>query len=169
MTYSLRTGPNHPVVNPISMANVPDGTPPPESTFGGSIFGNDARFTKEQAAAMLAPFLSVPVTTVPVSGAAQSLAFPASGSAAYDLTLTANCTITLSGGTAGQQQTITLYLRQDAAAGHTPTLPPGVKWPGGNRAHAEHRSRRRGRVHLHDAGRAGHRDRGLLGWPTPSR
>ena len=73
----------------------------------------------------------VPVTTIAVSGVAQTLAFPASGNAVYDVTLTSNCAITLSGGTAGQHQVITLYLRQDTAAGHMPTLPAGIKWPGG--------------------------------------
>ena len=73
----------------------------------------------------------VSVTTIAASGAAQTLAFPASGNAVYDMTLTGNCVITLSGGTAGQHQVITLYLRQDATAGHTPTLPAGIKWPGG--------------------------------------
>jgi hypothetical protein len=74
---------------------------------------------------------TVPVTTVASSGASQTASFPAGGSAAYDITLTANCTISLSGGTAGQLQTITLILRQDATAGRTPTLPGSIKWPGG--------------------------------------
>ena len=74
---------------------------------------------------------STPVTTVAASGASQALAFPASGSVAYDVTLTANATFTLTGGTAGQNQTVVLYLRQDATAGRSPTLPSGVKWPGG--------------------------------------
>lgn len=74
---------------------------------------------------------TVPVTTIAASGSSRALAFPASGNAAYDITLTANCAVTLTGGTAGQYQTITLVLRQDATAGRTPTLPDGVKWPGG--------------------------------------
>lgn len=74
---------------------------------------------------------TVPVTTIAASGSSRALAFPASGNAAYDITLTANCAVTLTGGTAGQYQTITLILRQDATAGRTPTLPNGVKWPGG--------------------------------------
>lgn len=74
---------------------------------------------------------TVPVTTIAASGSSRALAFPASGNAAYDITLTANCAVTLTGGTSGQYQTITLVLRQDATAGRTPTLPAGVKWPGG--------------------------------------
>ncbi len=75
--------------------------------------------------------VTVPVTTVAASGAAQTLTFPASGNAAYDLTLTANCALSLSGGTAGQLQALTLILRQDATAGRLPALPASVKWPGG--------------------------------------
>ena len=73
----------------------------------------------------------VPVTTVASSASSQTIAFPASGSATYDITLTANCAISLSGGTLGQLQTITLILRQDSTAGRTPALPAGVRWPGG--------------------------------------
>lgn len=74
---------------------------------------------------------TVPVSTITASGTAQSVAFPVSGSAAYDITQTANCVLTLSGGTVGQYQTVTLILRQNSTAGWTATLPTGVKWPGG--------------------------------------
>jgi hypothetical protein len=71
------------------------------------------------------------VTTIASSGIAQVMAFPASGSAAFDITLTANCALTLSGGTAGQLQAITLILRQSGGGGFLPTLPAGIRWPGG--------------------------------------
>jgi hypothetical protein len=74
---------------------------------------------------------TVPVTTVAASGTAQTISFPAAGSVAYDVTLTGNCTFSLSGGTAGQLQTITLILREDATAGRTITLPGTIKWSGG--------------------------------------
>lgn len=74
---------------------------------------------------------SVPVTTVATSGSAQTISFPSSGSSAYDITLTANCTITLTGGTASQYQTVTLIMRQNSTAGWLPTLPTGIHWPGG--------------------------------------
>ena len=74
---------------------------------------------------------SVPVTTVAASGTTQTLAAPASGSKAYDITLTGDCTLTLSGGTAGQQQTITAYLRQGGTGGRAVVLPAGVRWPSG--------------------------------------
>lgn len=79
--------------------------------------GNDARFT-------------APVTTISASGTAQTLAFPASGNAAYDITKTGNVALTLTGGTAGQYQTLTVVVRP-GAGGFTETLPAGVKWPGG--------------------------------------
>ena len=74
---------------------------------------------------------SIPVFGISASGTSQSLAAASSGSKAYDITLTANCALSLSGGTAGQQQSMTVYLRQDSAAGRIVTLPSGVKWPGG--------------------------------------
>lgn len=70
------------------------------------------------------------VTVIAASGAAQTLTFPAYGSVAYDITLTGNCTFTVTGGTPGQRQTIYLTLRQDATAGRTVTLPT-VKWSNG--------------------------------------
>lgn len=70
-----------------------------------------------------------PVTIVATSGSAQTITFPASGNAVFDVTLNADCTFTLAGGTAGQYQTITLIIRQDVTAGHTPTL-PAARWPG---------------------------------------
>ncbi len=74
------------------------------------------------------------VTVVAASGSAQTLAAPGGpngGSSAYDVTLTASCTFSLSGGVAGQVQSIMLFLRQDATAGRVATLPAGVKWAGG--------------------------------------
>lgn len=72
---------------------------------------------------------TVPVTTAN-SGTSQALAFPSSGNAAFDITLTANCTFSLSGGAAGQLQTITLVIR-GGSGGFSATLPTGIKWPGG--------------------------------------
>ena len=75
---------------------------------------------------------TAPLVTAASCNSSQALTFPASGTAAYDLTLTGACAVTLAGGTAGQVQTITLFSRQDATAGRVLTLPPGVKWSGGN-------------------------------------
>ena len=72
----------------------------------------------------------VPVITASASGSSQSLAFPASGNRAYDVTLTANCSLALAGGTPGELQTITLVIR-GGAGGFSANLPPAIKWPGG--------------------------------------
>lgn len=70
-------------------------------------------------------------TAIASSGSSQSLSFPASGDASYDITLDANCTFSFSGGTAGQLQTLTLIIRQSGDGGFIPAFPAGVKWPGG--------------------------------------
>jgi hypothetical protein len=72
-----------------------------------------------------------PVTTVGSATASQALVFATSGNNCYDITLTQNCTITLTGGTTGQYQQCVLIIRQNSTAGWTPTLPSGVKWSGG--------------------------------------
>ncbi len=74
---------------------------------------------------------AIVVTTIAASGASQTLTAPASGSVAYDVTLTANCTLSLAGGAGGQMQSITIFLRQDGPAGRVPILPAGVRWAGG--------------------------------------
>lgn len=71
------------------------------------------------------------VTSVPSSGATEVISFPESGNISYDVTLTANCTFTVTGGTEGELQTITLILRQDGTAGRVATLPAVIKWPNG--------------------------------------
>lgn len=73
---------------------------------------------------------TVPATTVAASGASQAVTAPAHGEKIVDVTLTANCAFTLSGGTAGEACTVTLLLRQDATAGRTPSFPVAVAWPG---------------------------------------
>ena len=74
---------------------------------------------------------STPVITVSASGAAQALTVPAQGDRAYDIVLTANCALSLTGGSAGVAQTVHLWLRQAGGGGFTPALPAGVKWPVG--------------------------------------
>ncbi len=77
------------------------------------------------------PSGTTPVTTIATSGSSRTITFPATGNITYDVTLTANCTFTVAGGTAGELQTITLILRQDGTAGRVATLPASIKWPGG--------------------------------------
>ncbi len=69
------------------------------------------------------------VTTIATSGTAKTLVFPTTGSVAYDVTLTANCTFTIdaSAATAGQRQTIYLLVRNPSGS-FTTTLPGSVKW-----------------------------------------
>jgi hypothetical protein len=71
-----------------------------------------------------------PVISVPASGAARALVVPAFGGVCYDVTLTANCTFTITGWTPGVRQVVHLVLRQDATGGRVVTLPT-VKWSNG--------------------------------------
>jgi hypothetical protein len=73
----------------------------------------------------------VPVTKVAASGSTRVLTFPSSGSACFDITLTADCAFTFAGGVTGQQQTMSIVLRQDSTAGHTATFTDAILWPGG--------------------------------------
>ncbi len=70
------------------------------------------------------------VTTIAVSGTAQALAFPANGNATYDVTKTGNVAFTLTGGKAGQYQTLTIVVRP-GTGGFTESFPATIKWPGG--------------------------------------
>lgn len=70
----------------------------------------------------------VPVIVVPNATAAYNAAFTITESV-YDITLTQNCTISLSGATNGIYQTLTLIIRQGAGGGFTPTLPTNINWP----------------------------------------
>ncbi len=73
------------------------------------------------------------LNTVAASGASQTLAGDdgTGTDKVYDITLTANCTLSLSGSNTGRYQTVQCILRQDATAGRTVTLPSGVTWAGG--------------------------------------
>lgn len=73
---------------------------------------------------------TVPVTTIAASGSSQSLIFSSFGSRAYDVTLNANCSFSVSGGSVGELQTLTLILR-GGSGGFTAALPGNVKWKGG--------------------------------------
>ena len=74
---------------------------------------------------------STPVTTVAASGTAQALTAASAGDKAYLITLTAACTLTLSGGTTGQLQRVVVLLVQDGAGGRAVTWPSGIKWATG--------------------------------------
>lgn len=72
----------------------------------------------------------VPVLVNSTSGSTQALQFPPTGSRAYDVTLTANCSFSISGGTSGELQTVTLIIR-GGSGGFSVSLPTNVKWKGG--------------------------------------
>jgi hypothetical protein len=69
------------------------------------------------------------ISTVAASGSAETLDL-ADGNW-HDLTLTADCTITLTGATAGVGCSMLVLLRQDGTGGRTVTWPGSVSWPGG--------------------------------------
>jgi hypothetical protein len=75
--------------------------------------------------------LSPPVHAVGNSGA--SLTIDASSASGWvkTITLTANCTVTLTGATSGRVTTLELYLTQDGTGSRTVTWPAAVKWDGG--------------------------------------
>lgn len=74
---------------------------------------------------------TVPVTTIASSGAAQTLPFAASGDKAFVITLTANCTLSFSGGVVGQRQSVYVRAVQDPTAGRTLTFSGIAGWTGG--------------------------------------
>lgn len=67
--------------------------------------------------------------TIAASGSALTVNY--ANGAVQDITLTANCTITLSSPPSGSSQSLTLFLRQDATGGRTVTWPASVHWIGG--------------------------------------
>ncbi len=80
---------------------------------------------------------TVPVTTESGTGT-YNLTFASSGDKAYDISMTGQVTIAVSGGTVGQMQKISVQLRQPTTTGgYSVTLPPYgsgagyVRWDGG--------------------------------------
>ncbi len=69
------------------------------------------------------------VNAVAASGAAQTLDLALGNF--HDVTLTANCTLTLAGATNGVGCSMALLLRQDATGSRTVTWPASVVWPDG--------------------------------------
>lgn len=69
------------------------------------------------------------VNTVAASGATETLDLGDGN--VHDVTLTADCTLTFAGATAGVACSFTLLLRQDGTGGWTTTWPGSVIWAGG--------------------------------------
>lgn len=71
------------------------------------------------------------VTTIAASGSAQTLMV--GGANTFDITLTANCTISLTGAAlSGSESSILLILRQDGSGNRTVTWPGSVTWASGS-------------------------------------
>lgn len=66
---------------------------------------------------------------VAASGGAQTV--DVSVADVWDITLTANCTLTLTGAAVGSAFTVALLFRQDGTGGRTVTWPGSVVWPAG--------------------------------------
>ena len=70
------------------------------------------------------------INTIAASGASHTLDLSLGN--VQDLTLTASCTLTFSGATAGVFCSFELFLRQDGTGGWATTWPGSVVWPGGS-------------------------------------
>lgn len=70
------------------------------------------------------------LNTVATSGSAQTVNWATAPT--WDITLSANCTFTLSSVTSGTPTTLTLILRQDATGSRTVTWPGSVTWLSGS-------------------------------------
>lgn len=71
----------------------------------------------------------VSLVTVAATGATETV--DVSAARTYDLTLDADCTITLTGAITGEAHYVTIIARQDGTGGWDITWPASVAWPGG--------------------------------------
>jgi hypothetical protein len=71
----------------------------------------------------------VQLVTVAAAGATETI--DVSIARTYDITLTADCTLTLTGAVAGEAWWVTLLIRQDGTGGWDVTWPGSVEWPTG--------------------------------------
>lgn len=65
------------------------------------------------------------------SGTSLSLDSGSTSGLVKTITLTGNCTLTLTGSVSGSVATLELYLTQDGTGSRTITWPAAVKWPAG--------------------------------------
>lgn len=76
---------------------------------------------------------SVPVTVVAASGSTQTIAFASSGNIAYDITLSANCTFTITApANTGTYRTLTLVIRPASFQATLPASSGALAWSGGS-------------------------------------
>jgi len=94
---------------------------------GGNFAGTDVEAVLAELAALSNADTSL--VTVAATGATETV--DVSVARTYDLTLTANCTLTLTGAVNAEAWYVSLLLRQDGTGSRTMTWPGSVVWPGG--------------------------------------
>ena len=91
---------------------------------GGNFAGSDVEAVLAELAARGGP--DVDLVTVAATGAAETV--DVSVARTYDLTLTADCTLTLTGAVTAEAWFVTLLIRQDGTGGWDVTWPASVEW-----------------------------------------
>ena len=116
---------NHRLESLLTLETDTDLVPHPDGT-GGIVWGTDSGGASDLYLYNIDGGKDV-VNTVAASGSTETLDL-ATGNV-HDVTLTANCTLTLTGATTGKGCSITLLLRQDGTGSRTVTWPGSVVWP----------------------------------------
>jgi hypothetical protein len=97
----------------------------------GHTAGHNSTNGAVNATALQVDKLTPTVHAVGNSGTALTLDASSTSGWVKTITMTGNCTFTLTGATAGQITTLELVLTQDATGNRTATWPASVKWSGG--------------------------------------
>lgn len=118
------------VGDPLRAKRIPQ-LPQAQSPAGLSLVGARGGEAVQLPATALGDLLSgpPPIQALTVSGT-QELAFGGLETA-FDLTLAGDCAFSFADAVLGRAQRLHLLLRQDDAAGHRPSFPASVLWPGG--------------------------------------
>lgn len=77
------------------------------------------------------PYLIGAESMITIAAAGSTLSLDASTASVFDVTLTADCAITLSGATAGVPAAATIILRQDSSGSRVPSFALTVHFSGG--------------------------------------
>ena len=96
-----------------------------------SVVDSGGYFAGTNVEAILAELAAGDTSLVTVAATGATETVDVSVARTYDLTLTANCTLTLSGAVTAEAWYLTLILRQDGVGSRTVTWPGPVVWPGG--------------------------------------
>lgn len=118
---------------PIADAHVADTTDAHDASAisvldtGGNFTGTNVEDVLAELAAMGGP--DTDLVTVSASGAAETI--DVSVARAYDVTLTDDCSLSLTGGVFGERWEVQLFLRQDPIGGRTVNWPASVVWGDG--------------------------------------